>query len=87
MPSLSFFSSWFALRFPVLFTFPFRVLYLDNKCISVGGFLMFQMFMGVEFPQAHQGSWGAASVWLCVSPRVEINGPGCELGSNSLCFA
>lgn len=58
--------------FPVLFTFPFSVLYLDNKCISVGGFLVPQMFMGVEFPQAHQGAWVAASVWLCGSPRVEI---------------
>lgn len=61
-----------SLWFPVLFTFPFSVLYLDNKCISVGGFLVSQMFMGVEFPPAHQGAWVAASVWLCVSPRLEI---------------
>lgn len=63
-----FFSSWFALWFPVLFTFPFSVLYLDNKYISVGGFLVSQMFMRVEFPQAHQGGLGSSlCLALCIS--------------------
>lgn len=66
------------LQFPVVFAFPFSVLYLDNKCVLLDGFLVAQMFIRVEFLCPHQG-WGRGEcVALCSSHKQS----GCIVNSD-----
>lgn len=50
-----------------MFAFPLTVLYLDDKCIFLIGFLMAQMFTGVEFLSARATGGAVGVVRSCVA--------------------